>query len=49
MILIGLLATWLSSRGKFMLLDGIVKNEAQSKNRGQNIKLRETVCFYFPL
>ena len=48
-ILIGLLATWLSSRGKFMLLDGIVKNRGAIKEPWSEYKTEGNSLFLFSI
>ncbi len=48
-ILIGLLATWLSSRGKFMLLDGIVKNRGAIKEPWTEYKTEGNSLFLFSI
>ena len=46
-ILIGLLVSWLSSRGKFMLLDGIVKNRGAIKEPWAEYKTEGNSLFLF--
>ena len=48
-ILIGLLATWVSSRGKFMLLDGIVKNRGAIKEPWSEYKTEGNSLFLFSI
>ena len=46
-VLVGLLITWLSSRGKFMLLDGIVKNRGAVKEPWTEFKTEGNSLFLF--
>jgi hypothetical protein len=46
-IVIGLLVTWLSSRGKFMLLDGIVKNRGAVSEPWTEFKTEANSLFLF--
>ena len=48
-ILIGLLVSWLSSRGKFMLLDGIVKNRGAIKEPWSEYKTEGNSLFLFSI
>jgi len=55
-LLIGLLVTWISSRGKFMLLDGIVKNRAaviepwaEFKTLGNSLFLLRVIVWFISL
>ena len=47
LILIGLFITWISSRGKFMLLDGIVKNRGAVREPWTNYKTQGNSLFLF--
>lgn len=46
-VAIGLLTTWLSSRGKFMLLDGIVKNRGAVIEPWKQYKTEGNSLFFF--
>ena len=46
-IILGLLVTWLSSRGKFMLLDGIVKNQGAVSEPWSEYKAEGNSLFLF--
>ena len=48
-ILVSLLITWLSSRGKFMLLDGIVKNQGAIKEPWNEYKTEGNSLFLFSI
>ena len=48
-ILVGLLIKWLSSRGKFMLLDGIVKNRGAIKEPWTEYKTEGNSLFLFSI
>jgi hypothetical protein len=48
-ILVGLLVSWLSSRGKFMLLDGIVKNRGAIKEPWSEYKTEGNSLFLFSI
>ena len=47
LILLSLLVTWISSRGKFMLLDGIVKNRGAIKEPWSEYKTEGNSLFLF--
>jgi len=47
MMMIGLLVTWISSRGRFMLLDGIVKNRAAVSEPWTEFKTEGNSLFLF--